>query len=762
MVRIGWDIAKLLGGNLPGIRFTNNKMKLAFQLITSCGFDPGIPVKFVVTGQTNCGDAISFVDQRKIRLRGISGDDLSLTLSGPDALACFTDSNVMLSIHNNGDAASSVNQLKIALPFGMTYKETIQNDLPVLPAPVVTISNGITELHWILPSGYLAANQTKSLTVRTFLTQTAQASPNVILTASTYQTGDAYCSDNDTHCSTPVTTGSDDIQLPVTGLSSLDISYQKYLCAYRFTSQVSQTGSCTLATYAWNFGDGGTAADREPFHAFERPGTYKVSLQVTFNCGGCSGVQSKEIQMVVTPNETILRDTTINVSTEVKEQVIQVSASTFADTWPTQHIDSDLLETSSFLNATQGVWRNEASYVYDVPRSASENVNIAKDGTFDLEMFNWEQADLNAVPHWIQANTMTQYSPFSYELEDRDVLGVYSAALYDYGGHLPSANGVNMRNKEMAFTSFEFLDDKATGNWVFGDEAIPDYYLYNVQYGIGNMAVVEASIEDLQDVEKVDVTARRLYGFPFFWPYNYIQNDAIVCMQPYPQHPEWTIIVLKYAPFQSLWTGRIKVNNEILPLVKPDIDATGLVAHSGRSSLVVTGNAKVFKQQILQLDSGKNYLLNAWVSINNPQVVTSVLAPDLGIDVVFRDDRQQAVATYRFTPSGNIIEGWQQVKGIIKAPGVDGLTMELSFRPGSTGKAWYDDLRFHPESGNMKSYVYDLKDYRLRATLDEENFASYYYYDAEGNLFLTKKETENGIKTISENVSSMYEIKQNH
>ncbi len=66
-----------------------------------------------------------------------------------------------------------------------------------------------------------------------------------------------------------------------------------------------------------------------------------------------------------------------------------------------------------------------------------------------------------------------------------------------------------MRNKEMAFTSFEFLDDKATGNWVFGDEAIPDYYLYNVQYGIGNMAVVEASIEDLQDVEKVDVTARR-------------------------------------------------------------------------------------------------------------------------------------------------------------------------------------------------------------------------------------------------------------
>ncbi len=87
--KIGVDVARFLGGNLPGIRFTNNKMKLAFQLITSCGFDPGIPVKFMVTGQTNCGDAISFVDQRKIRLRGISGDDLALTLSGPGGTGLF-------------------------------------------------------------------------------------------------------------------------------------------------------------------------------------------------------------------------------------------------------------------------------------------------------------------------------------------------------------------------------------------------------------------------------------------------------------------------------------------------------------------------------------------------------------------------------------------------------------------------------------------------------------------------------------------------
>jgi hypothetical protein len=53
--------------------------------------------------------------------------------------------------------------------------------------------------------------------------------------------------------------------------------------------------------------------------------------------------------------------------------------------------------------------------------------------------------------------------------------------------------------------------------------------------------------------------------------------------------------------------------------------------------------------------------------------------------------------------------------------------------------------------------VYDLIDYRLRAILDEENFASFFYYDVEGNLYLTKKETEKGIKTLTENVSYQVE-----
>ena len=39
---------------------------------------------------------------------------------------------------------------------------------------------------------------------------------------------------------------------------------------------------------------------------------------------------------------------------------------------------------------------------------------------------------------------------------------------------------------------------------------------------------------------------------------------------------------------------------------------------------------------------------------------------------------------------------------------------------------------------------------RLTATLDENNYATYYTYDLEGNLIAVNKETIDGIKTIQE------------
>lgn len=535
--------------------------------------------------------------------------------------------------------------------------------------------------------------------------------------------------------------------------NQLSFDAQKYVCAFLYKPAVQR---CTPVEYLWDFGDGSTSTEKEPLHAFQTSGTYSVTLKVGFRCGTCDIKYDSIKQDVYFDNSDpdIFRDTVINVSTDLRTKILSTSASTFSDAWPLQHTNESLNTTNAFLNGSFGVWRNDASYLYKVDRSQSADVKLNEDGAFAMETFNWSQAELAAIPNWIKSTTITEYSPYSYELENKSVLGIYSAALYDYGGHLPSANGNNMRNNEMAFTSFEYLDGNATGNWVFGNTPLPAYHLFNVKIGMKNTAIVEASLDQLKNVQKVDVTSRFLYGL-FRRNYNFLKDVEIVCRQQHPVHPEWSVIVLRKSPFDGVWMGRLKAYNVVNPLTPPLLDHT--YAHSGKSSIKSsTGNEPVFKQDLIQLDSGKTYLISAWVSINNQQVVKPTLGEDLGIHLAFRNDDNVLVGTNTFKPVGNIIEGWQQVKGVFTCPG-NNLKLEIQFKAGETGQAWYDDLRLHPEKGNMKSYVYDIKDYRLKAILDEDNFASFFYYDVEGNLYLTKKETEAGIKTLSENINYIIE-----
>jgi len=105
-------------------------------------------------------------------------------------------------------------------------------------------------------------------------------------------------------------------------------------------------------------------------------------------------------------------------------------------------------------------------------------------------------------------------------------------------------------------------------------------------------------------------------------------------------------------------------------------------------------------------------------------------------------------------PSGvalksNIIDGWQQAEGTFTVPAT-GTTFTL----GLPANAYVDDIRIYPADANMKAFVYHPVSQKLIATLDENNFASFYEYDQEGNLVRTKKETEKGIATITESRSA--------
>ena len=107
--------------------------------------------------------------------------------------------------------------------------------------------------------------------------------------------------------------------------------------------------------------------------------------------------------------------------------------------------------------------------------------------------------------------------------------------------------------------------------------------------------------------------------------------------------------------------------------------------------------------------------------------------------------------------TGTIIEGWQKVEGEFTPP-ANTTTAELRFVNTATTRMYVDDIRIHPFNANMKSYVYDPVTLRLAAELDENNYASFYEYDEEGQLVRVKKETILGIKTIKETRSAKQKV----
>ncbi|MEI9921937.1 MAG: hypothetical protein WDO14_24560 [Bacteroidota bacterium] len=544
---------------------------------------------------------------------------------------------------------------------------------------------------------------------------------------------------------------------------SLDIDAIEYPCTYHFAPDLTKPKNCIATSLLWNFGDGTTSTTAQLFHTFI-PGTDTVTLSISCACNQtvCPVVAKK---VITVDGDFTYKDSTIQVSSDKRDSIINTTATTFSDAWPLPYEEQSLSELNPFVSGQRGVWRAEGQYVYRASRRQSSPVKTDKDGTFKMDVFNWQQASLQADSAWVKATTITNYSQYSYELENKDVLGLYSGALYDYGGHLISAEGTNMRNSEMAFTSFEELDGHTSGNWTFGNQPTQNVKVYKVWSGIGNLAIVEAAPEELSGVVSADVIAYNTNPQVILWTYlgpqfNVIPKDVIVCSTAYTDSlHNYTAVVFEDAPFKGIWDGYILLRTTKTPSVTAVLDKT--VKHTGNSSLKVTSSQR-FPQKALQL--GLNtYLVSAWVSVNNPNVTELPIRDGLNLKLYFKNGSGtpiNVINTYyesseiEYYPSGPIIEGWQRVFGTFStiAP-VTFLDIEFN----GNGTAWFDDLRIQPTKGLMKGYVYDLKDYRLNAILDENNYATLFYYDAEGNLVLTKKETERGRKTISENITYMRE-----
>lgn len=156
-----------------------------------------------------------------------------------------------------------------------------------------------------------------------------------------------------------------------------------------------------------------------------------------------------------------------------------------------------------------------------------------------------------------------------------------------------------------------------------------------------------------------------------------------------------------------------------------------------------------------KLAPGNRMQFSAWVREDcNSAVCNKPGYQKIHIELQFPGTDMPSVG---IVPSGPIVEGWQKIEGEFFVP-ANATTASIVLSNDSNQNVYFDDIRMHPFNANMKSYVYDPVTLRLVADLDENNFASFYEYDEEGQLVRVKKETVQGIKTIRETRSARQKV----
>jgi len=149
----------------------------------------------------------------------------------------------------------------------------------------------------------------------------------------------------------------------------------------------------------------------------------------------------------------------------------------------------------------------------------------------------------------------------------------------------------------------------------------------------------------------------------------------------------------------------------------------------------------------LQFVRGQSYTISFWYKVSTGNIndywYLSARNRTAGVNL----------ASSILSLNQNDIEGWRRMElsVIIPPSTAAGNVIRLAIVPtGSNQNITFDDVRIHPSNTAISSYVYDPKTYLLRAELDDNNFATFYNYDAEDNTVQVKKETEKGIVTINQ------------
>ncbi len=502
----------------------------------------------------------------------------------------------------------------------------------------------------------------------------------------------------------------------------------------------------------WEFADGTLISRQKAFvYPFSTPGPRDIRLTVQYRCEPCGPNQEViEYTTEFRQPEDKLTSSLLSEQADIVPQTLSAGSGTFTSAWPLTSTDAAVHDKHPYANGSAGVWRASESFVFNTGalyRTATTGVDLENDGTFPLKSFVWGSFIASEQAEWLTSATNTKYNAFNASIENKDALDIYSAAVYEPSGELPTAVGQNMANDQMGFTSFEYLSENAIdGNFFFGEidqQASLKLYRtreFDILAGLHNMAIVDIPLDKIADNLTGDVisdaTATRV---------------EIVCSGEEEEEGETYVYVAfdQIISESELYRGIYRVKGDEVTYKLQNNSGLNK-GHSGSQALALTGTAS-FPQYFLKPANSEYYFISAWFSPDPSK--TFYPDPSIGdsysMRLIFMDGDDEVGATNSVTVEGPVVEGWQQVSGeVLIDDAYDYFILEIN----GEGTYYVDDLRLFPSSGNMMSYVYDDQR-RLSSTLDENNFATYYDYDAEGNLYLVRKETVAGVQTIQQSVN---------
>lgn len=344
-----------------------------------------------------------------------------------------------------------------------------------------------------------------------------------------------------------------------------------------------------------------------------------------------------------------------------------------------------------YLAGMKGMWRPKANYAYNGDRT--QNNDVRTDGIYtSFNRFPWENPATKS-DKWINATTVTKYSPYGYELENKDALGNYSSALYGYKHSLVTATSANAKYNEMAFDNFEdYPLDCNENHFKFTSNAA------NVTLNIahtGKYSIKVANGANLL-INKTIATPCNFTGIPDAFPLTQITHN-------------------------STQVDHVVNTCDLLGEFNP------------------TDNKKYVASVWVRQTTAASTNIPGLVDYTAPQLKVTI-HPATGPNIV-----------YNYTAKGNVIDGWQRIFEEFQIP-ANAISVDVELvNTSTTGNlAYFDDIRLHPFDANMVSFVYDPISLKIVAELDANNFATIYTYDNEGHLNNVKKETIEGIKTIKE------------